>query len=859
MRGKSVKKEQASYSGFLSSIWPRSFGKRAILALVLVLCCTVSSARSETVRGMYGIPPADHPKSIRQLKDAHLTSVFAPPHQPTIGELKNAGFQVYLTLNVFGGTEAWGRYPDSVPITAAGKPVSPRHGGICPTHFAWRQERLALLAAWLQQFATASGIDGVWLDFIRYPGRWEMAQAEIPDTCYCPRCLSLFGVEKGVAIPAGLDTAATAEWIHGHAQLQWLQWKKEQITSFVREARSLVEQAQANRKTILGIFLVPWTQGERQGAVLQLLAQDAFQLARYADVLSPMLYHKMVAQPVAWVRDMGEYFVEMGRKPVWPIIQSGGVAAAGFAGAVEAVSQSGAEGLLVYSHAEMKEDFWPLLEGFKAWQNLLPNPEFKPGETGNQSLPTSWLKGHGGPAHAAQFFFQPGAAAKSGILGIAGGHDRQGTWQTALPPCDPRKKYRFSGEFFRKNLDGSDYPEIEVWGRKYLLNSHRLFGQFQLLQTAIDCPVDLQKSEPSFSFKGGAAGTTFWLRNPQLREVFPRSEDKESAVNTGFFPIGAYGASSENIPLMREMGLNSAVISLTEESVAACLENDMHCLLSVPRDTEELLVAVETKAGPLAKGRFAFYVNDEPEISSFPIWKAEDIKRILHDRFPRIPTSMAIVRPQAISDYSGSSDLFMLDQYPVPSMPMTWQADSIDQAATAVGRNRLQAVVQAFGGDEWSFSGWPRLPTFAEMNCLAFLSVIHGARGVYFYSFPAITATEQGKQDFRQVVARLQRLLPWLETVNSPESVSLSLPPGSRQAGAGKSGVHCAAKEKASQHMLLCVNSRPGSVRASLSQPPGAGSLWREIFTGGSYLAVDSTLHVDFAPLEVKVLVDAKK
>jgi hypothetical protein len=41
----------------------------------------------------------------------------------------------------------------------------------------------------------------------------------------------------------------------------------------------------------------------------------------------------------------------------------------------------------------------------------------------------------------------------------------------------------------------------------------------------------------------------------------------------------------------------------------------------------------------------------------------------------------------------------MLDQYPVPNMPMSWLSDSMDEAALHVGRAWLQSVIQAFDGD----------------------------------------------------------------------------------------------------------------------------------------------------------------
>ncbi|MBA3005582.1 MAG: hypothetical protein KJ900_01170 [Proteobacteria bacterium] len=829
-----------------------------ICIFLIIFCYAVVPCQAETVRGMYGVSSGDHGKDVQQLQAAHVTAVFVPPDLQTIQYFKNAGFQVYLTLNVFGGSEAWKKYPDSVPLTASGTAVSSHHGGICPTHFPWREERLALLASWLKEYGTAEGIDGVWLDFLRYPGRWEEKQPEIPDTCYCPRCLELFQIEKGVDIPDSLSVSETADWIHTHAEAKWRQWKQEQISSFVRDARSVVDKAEGRKKIKLGVFLVPWTQGERQGAVLTHLAQDASRIARYADVLSPMVYHEMVGQPVEWVRDISEYFLEMTKKSVWPIIQAGDVTADEFAQAVQSVSQSGAEGLLVYSFSHMQERLWPLLKKFEARKNLLVNSALMIDPAGKKQVPASWQQGDAA-VYDSKVLFQPGTEKNSGMLGITAGLDRRGVWKTALPTCDPGETYRFSADFFREELQGTAYPEIEVWGRHYLLNTHRVVGQFQNLRMSVQCPQELKESENIFSFQNSYPGTTFWLRNPELVAEFPRQVRQDFTDDAGFFPIGAYGASVENIPLMQAMGLNSAVIRMNGKSIDACIDNGMHCLLSVPHEPEELLLAVNALADRVHKGRFSFYVNDEPGIHSFPRWKAQDIQRILHDRFPGIPTSMAIVRPQSIPDYSGSSDYFMLDQYPVPFMPMTWLSESMDQAAASVGRNRLQSVIQAFGGSEWSSAGWPRLPDFEEMNCLAFLSVIHGSRGVYFYTFPIIAADEQGKKDFQRVVGRLQKMLPWLERINQPEPVAIAMLSANRFDPKGNPAVHCVYKKNDSKQMLLCVNTLSTYTMASVSLPAAGKSVWWEFFDGSKAMAVNGALQLDFLPLEVKAYVNQEK
>ena len=176
-----------------------------------------------------------------------------------------------------------------------------------------------------------------------------------------------------------------------------------------------------------------------------------------------------------------------------------------------------------------------------------------------------------------------------------------------------------------------------------------------------------------------------WMRQPELVLAPPDKTMSVAVPSDRFFPIAAYGGKVGNLHQMKAVGLNGAVIRLSDEAVKECIAQDMYCLLSVPRDAEKSKVLLDSIEEIPKHGKFGFYVNDEPGIHSFPLYKAQDIRQMLHDRYPNIPTSMAVVRPQVIPDYSNTSTYFMLDQYPVPNMPMTWLSDSMDEAASYVG------------------------------------------------------------------------------------------------------------------------------------------------------------------------------
>ncbi|MBE0583982.1 MAG: hypothetical protein IH612_09485, partial [Desulfofustis sp.] len=426
-----------------------------------------------------------------------------------------------------------------------------------------------------------------------------------------------------------------------------------------------------------------------------------------------------------------------------------------------------------------------------------------------------------------------------------------------LPECEAGGVYRFSGDFFR--LDRSDhhaYPEVALWGQEARLNTHRMAGAFQRLQTLFTCPEQMDEAERQFSFWNRSPGATFWLKNPRLEPWVEEGEAEEEVPPGGtIFPIGVYGANAENLGQIREMGLNAAVIRMNEQMIAACRDQGLHCLLSVPREPERLLVELDRVDAELAPEHFSFYVNDEPEIHSFPMGTAVDIRRVLKERYPSLATAMAVVRPQAVTFYRGGADYFMLDQYPVPNMPLVWLADSLDEAAESVGVGRLMAVIQAFGGVRFADSGWPRPPSYAEMNCLAFLAVIHGSRGLYFYSFPEITETTAGREDFVRVIRRLNSLRSWLVLENEEDRPDVTMTSRYGVDPAGRPAVHCAVKQQQGSRLLICANTIATSVSADISPGGSPATLWQDYYEYevGVQPLVRGRLQHRFDPYEVAV------
>jgi hypothetical protein len=327
------------------------------------------------------------------------------------------------------------------------------------------------------------------------------------------------------------------------------------------------------------------------------------------------------------------------------------------------------------------------------------------------------------------------------------------------------------------------------------------------------------------------------------------------------FPIGIYGARIENLEQIKRLAINTVIIAgegeALKKTIQECHRIGLRYVLAVPRDPDKLLVFLDEIEGMVRRNDVAFYVNDEPELTSFSVGRANDIQELLKERYPNVPTCMAIVRPWACRDYLESADFFMMDQYPVPFMPMTWLADSMDEAADIAGRHRLVSVIQAFGGAPGDGPEWPRLPTAEEMDCLAFLSIIHGSRGIFFYTYPVIGGTEKGRKDLGYVVGRLNRIYPWLLEPNLDIKVPVRMTSLYGLDPSGRPAVQAAVKAKGRERLMIAVNTIGTYVKAEVTFQPHpqaetSPDSVQEVFTGRGYVIKNDAITTEFKPYETK-------
>ena len=305
------------------------------LALALLLATAAlnppagAQAPAVPVRGIYGGLPQEIVDGGSSLRSFGVDAVWLGSGSYTAERLawlraqQVKAFAEFNTLHVADYVTA---HPDAAPIGADGQ-VSPPPGGwqgICPTHEAYRAERMRAFRTLLETYA----LDGVWLDYLHSHASWEQAVPEMPDTCFCDRCLRRFQADTGIRLPE-----APTAWLAAHLlsadRQAWVRWRLGIFTSWVREFRDIRDAVRPG--ALLGTFHNTWSDEDYGGARLEKLAIDLKAQAAYIDVFSPMPYHARfghagdpgwIARQVSW---LGRYLGVRGaageRNRIWPIVQ----------------------------------------------------------------------------------------------------------------------------------------------------------------------------------------------------------------------------------------------------------------------------------------------------------------------------------------------------------------------------------------------------------------------------------------------------------------------------------------------------------------------------------------------------------
>jgi len=218
---------------------------------------------------------------------------------------------------------------------------------LCPS----RSEPLDFIAKRVDELSQYAQLDGVHLDFIRYPDvilakslqpKYGIIQdREYPeyDYCYCDVCRKTFKDKTGLDPMELKDPAANVEW---------RQYRYDTISNFVNN--KLIPIARGHNKEITAAVFPPynWIYVRQQWPNWNL------------DAVLPMLYHNFYYQGIEWIKEQTEKGTYSLRKdePLYSGLMVSQFSPAGLAKAVEAAISGGAKGVVLFESHSMTDEHW---------------------------------------------------------------------------------------------------------------------------------------------------------------------------------------------------------------------------------------------------------------------------------------------------------------------------------------------------------------------------------------------------------------------------------------------------------------------------------------------------------------------
>jgi len=216
---------------------------------------------------------------------------------------------------------------------------------LCPS----RPEVREFLRTRVRELAEYGDLDGIHLDYIRYPDvilpealqpRYHIRQdREYPeyDYCYCSVCVDAFREESGIDIRNVEDPAAC---------VPWRQFRYDRITHLVNDV--LIPAAHESRKPVTAAVFPNWEMVRQEWPAWNL------------DSVLPMLYHRMYGKNTDWIKEETERGIALlhDRRPLYSGLLAYDISPEDLAQAIEAALDGGANGVVIFPAQAMSESHW---------------------------------------------------------------------------------------------------------------------------------------------------------------------------------------------------------------------------------------------------------------------------------------------------------------------------------------------------------------------------------------------------------------------------------------------------------------------------------------------------------------------
>lgn len=310
------------------------------------------------------------------------------------------------------------------------------------------------------------------------------------------------------------------------------------------------------------------------------------------------------------------------------------------------------------------------------------------------------------------------------------------------------------------------------------------------------------------------------------KEVFIDENNFINIKSTPFFPIGIFSANPPSaLKELKNVGFNTVqtyritsfeklngYLSEAEKVGMKCLVYPGYRIDDNPPDYSNL-IKIEKEWGKLEENLsiLCWYLADEPSLKGISPERLNNFYNLMQRLDPRHPKAVVSLRPR---NYRDCCDIMIVDPYPVPFYPLAKVAEVIEHAKRVVKNKKpIWIVLQAFDWNEFDKrlkeKSLGRNPTYEELRCMSYLSVIKGVRGIFYYTFHElgykIKEHPQLWADLKKVISELNNIYYLLVLPEEKDKIKLVK---------GNPAIHYTVKKSRKNKYLLAVNVTGKKVEA---------------------------------------------
>lgn len=342
----------------------------------------------------------------------------------------------------------------------------------------------------------------------------------------------------------------------------------------------------------------------------------------------------------------------------------------------------------------------------------------------------------------------------------------------------------------------------------------------------------------------------FLIRSPRTENVVTLRDDGTVLIDAKpFFPIGLYSVWKKefnNNSFDKAFGaLATAGFNLAHTYNSKRSPDFAEFYGAAARHGIKLYVASDAGANCTEVDTVLWDVIREEHQPALLAWYLADdtaghvghadlrtLSEAIHDVDPAHPTVQAdAVGAPPVSRYTqyvASTDGFLPELYPirdnsdrgVPRIIADMKTVQTDLEKASTRRKTVWAIIQYFQG--W---GWPRYPTRDELWAMSYLSIIHGANGITWYTYGGwgenhgVTDSPDKWKNICELAGELARLQDVFVERTGPQPPAPMILDGPETDALGFPSISVLQKEHAGKVHLFAANSAKADVTARFRIP----------------------------------------